>query len=96
MKNRILKAFLLMTALLVCAASAWAQSAATAELHVTVKDPNGAVIRNASVTVTNEARNIERTLTANEEGEYQFISLPPGQYTVSVQAAGFAYEGIGR
>jgi hypothetical protein len=86
----MLKLFFVCVALIMLAASAWAQSAATAELHVTVKDPNGAVVKNATVTVTNEARNFERTLTVNEEGEYQFIGLPPGRYTVTVQAPGFA------
>ncbi len=90
MTSRMGKLLLLLAALAMFAASAWAQSAATAELHVTVKDPKGAVVRNATVMVTNPARNIERTLTINEDGEYQFISLPPGQYTVTVQAAGFA------
>jgi hypothetical protein len=85
----MLKLFLTCAAVLLMTTSAFAQSAATAELHVTVKDPKAAVVKNATVTVTNEARNLERTLTANEEGEYQFIALPPGQYTVTVQAPGF-------
>ncbi|HKT71003.1 MAG TPA: carboxypeptidase-like regulatory domain-containing protein, partial [Terriglobales bacterium] len=72
------------------AASAAAQSAATAELHVTVKDPKGAVVRNASVAVRNEAQNFARTTTSNVNGEYQFLLLPHGRYAVSVEAAGFA------
>jgi hypothetical protein len=70
--------------------SAWAQSSATAELHVSVKDPKGAVVRNGSVSVRNDARNFERTSTQNVEGEYQFLTLPPGQYDVVVSAPGFA------
>jgi Carboxypeptidase regulatory-like domain/TonB dependent receptor len=69
---------------------AMAQSSATAELHVSVKDPKGAVIKDASVSVRNGARNFERTITQNVEGEYQFLLLPPGQYDVVVQAPGFA------
>src|SRR5512147_2055052 len=72
------------------AASAAAQSSATAQLHVAVKDPKGAVVKNATVALRNEARNIERTVTSNVEGEYQFLAIPPGQYTLSVQAPGFA------
>jgi hypothetical protein len=63
---------------------------ATAELHVAVKDPKGAVVKTASVTVRNEARNIERSQKENVEGEYQFLLLPPGQYQVLVDAAGFS------
>src|SRR5512133_3459380 len=90
MTNRMIKLLLSSAVLVMFAAYGWAQGAATAELHVTVKDPNGAVVKNATVVVANEERNIERTLTVNETGEYQFISLPPGRYTVTVQAPGFA------
>lgn len=67
-----------------------AQSVATAELHVVVKDPGGRVVANAKVTVRDESRGIERTLENNPGGQYQFLSLPPGQYTVTVEASGFA------
>ncbi|MGI9100935.1 MAG: TonB-dependent receptor domain-containing protein [Terriglobales bacterium] len=70
--------------------SAAAQSAATAELHVTVKDPKGAVVKNATVTVRNEALGTERAVTQNTDGAYQFLSLPPGRYTINVKAPGFA------
>lgn len=63
---------------------------ATAELHVSVKDANGAVVKNASVTVRNDATNFERVQTGNLEGEYPFRALPPGHYTVTVDAPGFA------
>jgi hypothetical protein len=89
MMSRIVKLFVLCAALAMFSANAWAQSSATAELHVAVKDPGGALVKNATVTATNQARNIEHTLTLTETGEYQFLSLPPGQYTVSVQAPGF-------
>src|SRR5437899_11309232 len=69
--------------------SSLAQSA-SAELHVSVKDPKGAGLKNATVTVRNEARNFERTQKENVEGEYQFLLLPPGQYQVIVDASGFS------
>ena len=74
---------------LILPAAMLAQSS-TAELHVGVKDPKGAVIKDATVTVRNEAKNFERTQKDNVEGEYQFLLLPPGQYQVVVDAAGFA------
>jgi hypothetical protein len=67
-----------------------AQSVATAELHVTVKDPSGRLVTTAKVTVRDESRGIERALENMPEGDYRFLSLPPGQYTVTVEAAGFA------
>ena len=88
--RQITKVCLVIISTLLIAASAAAQSAATAELHVSVKDPKGLVVRNATVTAANAARNIQRTAVQNSEGDYQFLLLPPGQYTVSVQAPGFA------
>ncbi len=84
------KSLCVLAAIVLLPLGAWAQSAATAELHVSVKDPKGAVVKAATVTVRNEARNFERSTKDNIEGEYQFILLPPGQYQVIVDAAGFA------
>ncbi|MGE5205765.1 MAG: carboxypeptidase regulatory-like domain-containing protein, partial [Chlamydiota bacterium] len=70
--------------------NAAAQSSATAELHVTVKDPKGALVRDATVAVRNAERNFARVATSNVNGVYQFLLLPPGRYTVSVEASGFA------
>ncbi len=62
----------------------------TVELHVAVKDAHGAVVRNATVTVTDQARGLTRTTTTNTDGEYVFLSLTPGVYSVTVEASGFA------
>ena len=70
--------------------SAVAQSAATADLRGKVKDPNGAVITSATVTIRNDARNFERTVQTNESGDYVLLSVPPGHYTLTVAAKGFA------
>ncbi len=88
--KQLLRFCLLLSAMLLLAANAWAQAAASAELHVTVKDPKGAVVENATVTARDDARSILRTLTKSNEGQYQFLLLPPGDYTVTVEAPGFA------
>ncbi|HEU4414904.1 MAG TPA: TonB-dependent receptor [Candidatus Angelobacter sp.] len=72
------------------AVSAVGQTAATADLRGTVKDPNGAVIQGATVTVKDEARNFERSAQTNENGYYTLLSLPPGHYELTVTAKGFA------
>jgi len=92
--NRIFRLLSLFAFLSVLTASAVAQ-VSTAELHVTVKDPKGAVIRNASIVVRNEASSLERTQTANVDGEYPFRALPPGRYVITVDAPGFA-RGLAR
>jgi hypothetical protein len=63
--------------------------AATGDLHVTVKDPKGNVVTNATVTVGDVAKGLERTATGDGQGGYSAQQLPPGSYTVMVQAAGF-------
>ena len=53
-----------------------------------VKDPSGSTVPKAKVTVRNQS-GLERGTTTNESGYYILPSLPPGIYTVSVEAAGF-------
>jgi len=75
----------------VCSAACAIAQVQTAELHVTVKDEHGALVHNATVTLTDQARGLTRTTTtANAEGEYVFLSVPPGVYSVTVEAHGFA------
>ena len=71
------------------AALGFAQGASTGDLHITVKDPKGGLVTNASVTARDETKALERTTTENTEGQYHILLLPPGQYTVTVQAPGF-------
>ena len=54
-----------------------------------VKDPSGAVVPKAKVTVRNEATGVERQTTTNESGYYVVPNLPPGRYTMTAEAAGF-------
>ncbi len=53
------------------------------------KDVQGAVIPNASVTLTNSGTKIVRTATTNAVGEYSFTSVAPGDYEVSITLSGF-------
>jgi hypothetical protein len=62
---------------------------ATGDLHVAVKDPNGSVVTNARVTVRDVAKGLERTGTGDGQGGYSVRLLPPGTYSVTVEAAGF-------
>ncbi len=67
-----------------------AQGAATGDLRVLVKDPKGGVVTNATVTVSNAAKGIERTGSGDGLGGYGIRQLSPGTYTVTVEASGFA------
>ena len=67
----------------------FAQGAATGDLHVTVKDPKGSVVTNATVTVKDVAKGVERAGSGDGQGGYSVRQLAPGTYTVTVDAAGF-------
>ena len=63
---------------------------ATTSLHGSVTDPNGAVIRGATVTLNDPATGFARTVTTDAQGVYQFLEIPPSTYVVTVAAKGFA------
>ncbi len=60
-----------------------------AALQGTVQDKSGAVVTGAAVTATENATGIARTATTNSSGFYRISELPPGSYTVKVEAGGF-------
>lgn len=63
--------------------------ATTGVLTGTIADPSGAAIPGARITVKNQATGVEQTVTGTGEGNYTFPTLPPGKYTITVEAAGF-------
>ena len=67
-----------------------------AELTGTVKDPSGAVVPNARVTLTNASTAEVRAGTTNAAGLYDFPALHNGVYNMKVVSTGFeAYEKTG-
>jgi hypothetical protein len=54
-----------------------------------VTDASGGAIPGAKVTIHHTATGTTRDTTTNETGTYRFPTIPPGVYTMSVQAAGF-------
>jgi len=79
--------------LLVFATAAFAQSN-TGSITGVVTDPNGAVVPNAAVTVTNQGTNEKRTAQTDGEGRYEVPGLPNGIYTVEATATGFKATSI--
>jgi hypothetical protein len=55
----------------------------------TVMDTSGAVVPNASLTIRNEATNLTYTASSDTQGNYAFLNLPVGRYTLSAQIKGF-------
>ena len=71
-----------------CAAASFAQTS-KGFIVGTVADPNGAIIPNATVTVTNTATGAVRTTTSQENGNYRIDAVDPGTYNLEVSATGF-------
>lgn len=56
----------------------------------TVSDPNGAVVKDAKVIVTNVADGQSREATTSDDGTYAIPALDPGVYRITVDASGFS------
>ena len=56
----------------------------------TVKDPSGAIVPRATVTVTNIRTNISVKTETDDAGFYIIPSLRPGEYSVTAESAGFS------
>jgi len=56
----------------------------------TVTDPTGAVVPDATVTITNVGTNISQNTATGSDGSYRFSLVPPGTYTVEIKAANFS------
>src|SRR5580692_12815101 len=54
-----------------------------------VTDPSGSVIPNATITVLDEQTSLTRTVVTNGGGDYSFVNLPIGSYTVTFAVTGF-------
>ena len=66
--------------------------AVNATLLGTVTDSSGGSVPNAKVTITETNTSITHTAQTNESGNYAFPQLPPGGYSVQVEASGFEKE----
>ncbi|MGI8885077.1 MAG: carboxypeptidase regulatory-like domain-containing protein, partial [Pyrinomonadaceae bacterium] len=88
----------LIFSLLICGAiTVYPQaSSSTADLRGQVTDANGAVIPNASVTLTDATRGTTRTAVTGEDGEYIFLAVPPSDYDLKVESAGGSFGGFRR
>ena len=80
-------------ALILCsmmlAPSLFSQTAATGALTGTLRDSSGAVVPNATVTVTSIGTAQVRTTTTSADGTYKIGLLPPGNYSLKFEATGF-------
>lgn len=73
---------------LMFASQAYSQNT-TGSIVGTVTDASGASVANATVTVTNIATADKRTTSSSDSGEYQVLTLQPGQYSLTIEGTGF-------
>src|SRR5450631_3571414 len=74
---------------LLLATGAVGQGNYTAQVRGVVTDQSGALVANATITITNDGTNIAQTAQTDEQGQYFLTGLRPSIYTIKVQAAGF-------
>ncbi len=75
-------------AMLLAASSLFAQST-TGSVSGTAVDESKAVLPGVTVTVTNAATQVARTIVTDERGRFRALSLQPGVYDVAADLAGF-------
>jgi len=74
--------------LIFAVANAWGQTGTTS-LRGVVTDKSGAAVVGATVTLDNAAQGLHRDMKTNAAGEYEFTSVPPGTYSLTVEMSGF-------
>ncbi|MGB6546175.1 MAG: TonB-dependent receptor [Candidatus Acidiferrales bacterium] len=92
--NTVLRGVFIVSAAIIVACGlairAGAQSSTTGAIIGTVTDPSGASIPGAAVSVVDTDTGIPHNVTTNDDGFYSATELQPGNYTVTVNKAGFA------
>jgi hypothetical protein len=71
--------------------TAFAQNATTS-LRGVVKDPSGAVVPGATITLDDKANGQHLVTKSKSDGEYQLLQIPPAKYTIKITANGFAEQ----
>src|ERR1044071_9707955 len=87
--TRVTKFFaVILTALTILSGAAFAQQT-TGNVRGLIKDPTGAVVASAKVTILDKNTNNSITTQSTGSGEYEFKNLLAGDYQITVEAAGF-------
>lgn len=89
-RSRRVHAALVCGLLFVAFGNARAQTSGTGAIDARILDPSGALIAHAVVTLSNDRTGISRALRSTRDGLYRATLLPPGLYSLSIGAAGFA------
>ena len=77
-----------LTIALICTLCAWSQFQFGSIMGL-VKDTSQAPVPDATIEIRSQTTNVARQATTNASGEYNFVSLPPDTYIITVHHAGF-------
>src|SRR5262245_9825710 len=90
MRVRLLRLLSIAAFLLIVSVPHAAAQFDSAAIVGTVHDPSGAVVPDATVTLTNTETTISATRVTNREGVYEFSTVRPGVYLVTAEKQGFS------
>jgi Carboxypeptidase regulatory-like domain/TonB dependent receptor len=68
---------------------AMAQGSADGSIRGAITDPSGASVSGVTVTVTNNATAVAKTISTGDDGVFNVLNLPPSTYTVKAEKSGF-------
>jgi hypothetical protein len=76
----------------VCISSCFGQF--SSGIQGTVQDPSGGFIANAAVSLLNTETQVSSKTKTDDAGNYRFVSLAPGSYTITIEASGFSKTAV--
>jgi outer membrane receptor protein involved in Fe transport len=76
-------------AIILIAASAALTQTRIGTIQGTVKDPNGALVPNATVTLSQPVTGYKQTVTTDDQGTFRVVNVPFNTYKLRVEATGF-------
>jgi len=85
-----LLAAVLIAGVLLDARIMFGQNTASGTVLGTATDAQGAVVPGATITLTDVTLKTVHTVPSNETGQYVFVNVPPGEYTLSASMPGFS------
>src|SRR3974377_1242280 len=88
-RNLSMRKAVLLGALLLAIAGSLDAQTASGQITGVVKDPSGAIVPDAKITLANQQTGITRDVKTNATGAYTFPLLPVGVYSVTAEQQGF-------
>lgn len=67
----------------------FAQNIESGAINGVVKDTQGGLVQGATVTITEPTKGVSKTATTGPDGSFEFLEIPPGDYSVTVDMTGF-------